>query len=707
VVLTVLFCGFVCAQTKFQETRSFSTGLSTAASAGKLLESVLGGMSGAPIGADSKKILSGHSSTSHSPGVVYDLVASTQPVTEGQVRVSWTSVGRDGFRGTATAVVVKIATFPVTYANYDSITSSLTLVGLSTGTIDISTYSHLVPGPQYYTALRVRDSAGIYGRLSSASTFYTSAIAPDPVTSLTVQSSTSGAITLAWTMTGDDATSGAFNPGFLRIDYSTDPAHAFSSSTYATQLTTSAAALTPEFYGFSALTGNVTYYAAVFLGDDVTVYSGLGTIAQIITMAYPPTPAGFSDMTLSRFSVNYAADNSAGTQYYVQISTSVNFSSATSSGWLTTSSATFSGLVLDTPYYARGKARNASGIETIYADLGSITLSLNVPRPRAPAAYGSLSDANFTISWDQVVSDIYGAAISIRSYEVYRSTSLSADASLVATVSSSAFSYSETVSGVGWYYVKAIDMSGFRSDASMWLRNSGGLDRIVGDDSRAAVDLAPELTSALRGKGLFPKLARQAQYESGLTLSSYKLYFLDVSNNEQGNLDFPSDVKLTMPASRTGTVNISANYSIYDCAVYYYNGVEDVKIGGSVDPVSGTISVVTRKSGVFKVKRVLRSGTFAIIQTVPKKIFTPNGDGIWDEFNIIYENPGGVEIDDAKVYDLGGRAVADLKIGSYNTEASLAWDGKRKNGDNAEAGIYIYQFKAGDKYYNGTAVLAR
>jgi hypothetical protein len=255
--------------------------------------------------------------------------------------------------------------------------------------------------------------------------------------------------------------------------------------------------------------------------------------------------------------------------------------------------------------------------------------------------------------------------------------------------------------------VKAIDQYNFRSDASPWLRNSGGLDRVVGDDSRSALDLSPELTAELRAEGLIPKLARQTQYESGLTLSSYKLYCLNASNNEVANVDFTSDVKLTMPVSRSGGVTISAAYSNYDFAVYYYNGVEDVKLGGTVDPAGGTVAVVTRKSGVFKVKRVLRSGSFAIIQTVPRKIFTPNGDGIWDDFNIIYENPEGLVIEDAKVFDLGGRVVADLKSGAYNTESSLAWDGKRKNGDKAEAGIYIYQFKAGDKYYNGTAVLAR
>ncbi|MEK6537478.1 MAG: hypothetical protein AABZ63_08330, partial [Actinomycetota bacterium] len=72
--LILLACGVVCAQTKFMETQSFSTGLSTAAAGAKFLESVVGAISGAQMGDGTKKILSGHSSTSHSPGVVYDLV---------------------------------------------------------------------------------------------------------------------------------------------------------------------------------------------------------------------------------------------------------------------------------------------------------------------------------------------------------------------------------------------------------------------------------------------------------------------------------------------------------------------------------------------------------------------------------------------------------------------------------------------------------
>ena len=43
---------------------------------------------------------------------------------------------------------------------------------------------------------------------------------------------------------------------------------------------------------------------------------------------------------------------------------------------------------------------------------------------------------------------------------------------------------------------------------------------------------------------------------------------------------------------------------------------------------------------------------------------------------------------------------------TYNSEASLMWNGK-KGGSVVKSGIYIYQFKAGSKHYNGTMVLAK
>jgi hypothetical protein len=476
------------------------------------------------------------------------------------------------------------------------------------------------------------------------------------------------------------------------------------------QFSTSAPAGATEYYRLSGLPGNATYYARVYLGDDVTVYSGLGNIANIMTMAYPPIPAGFSDISGNGFSVSYTADNSSGTRYFVQVSSYADFSSPQDSGWVSTSSAAFSGLDTDTVYYVRGKASNGLGVETEYADLGSLALAHNVRRPATPVVRGAVSGAGFTLSWDRVLYDMYGGAAGVIRYEVYRSTAIDGVQELAASLSSATLSYTEAVGGVRWYFVKAADQYNLKSAQSLWLKNSGELARVVADDLRAAADMAPGLQEALDAAGLSPRLARQTQYESGLTFAAYKLYFLASNGDEKTGLDFPGDVTLTVPLTRAGAVAISgalpaASYTAYDYAVYYYNGVEDVRIGGTVDPAGGGISVLTRKSGVFKVKQVIRPQSFRITQTVPRKIFTPNGDGVWDEFTVFYDNPELLDVGSAKVYDLSGAEIAKLRAGSFAD--TLVWDGRRSGGEKAQAGIYVYQFKAGSKYYNGTVVLAR
>ncbi|MBI4349925.1 MAG: gliding motility-associated C-terminal domain-containing protein [Elusimicrobia bacterium] len=279
------------------------------------------------------------------------------------------------------------------------------------------------------------------------------------------------------------------------------------------------------------------------------------------------------------------------------------------------------------------------------------------------------------------------------------------------TLSSSTLSYTVATSPVKWYFVKTLDADNVRSDSSIWLSNADEVVRTVADDNRAIVDLPPVVDEALRAAGLVPVMESQPAFETGATVVSYKFVLRDAANNEVKRV-LEQDITLTMPLSKTGSFTISAfspsaSYSAYDYAVYYYNGVEDVKLGGTVNPESGSVAVVTRQTGLFKVKRVVRAQSFSVTQTVPRKTFTPNGDGVWDEFNILYENPEGLVIGSAKVYDLSGAEIASLKAGTYNSEASLGWDGRRSGGEKAPAGIYVYQFKAGSKYYNGTVVLAR
>lgn len=507
VASAAVVAGALCAYAAVsQETRTFSTGLAVSSSAGKKLESTVGEVSGSTMAASGKGLRSGHSGTSHSPGVVYDLAASTTSGTE--VLFQWTSVGAEGFSGQASYVEVKVATYPITYANYQTINSSFTVAALAPGSVEQRLYGNLASGKTYYVAVRVRDGANMYGRLSSNATFGTAPV-----------------------------------------------------------------------------------------------------------------------------------------------------------------------------------------------------------RPRAPVVSGLLASGNFNISWSAVTSNVAGSTITLQNYEVYYSTALSGAVTGPITLSSAALTYTVPVTPARWYFVKALDADGFRSDSSVWLSNADQVERVVATDLRAIVDLSPYVADFLATSGLQPVLEHKPEYEAGSTVTSYKFYFKNAANAEIVQ-NLAEDVTLVLPISRTGGFSASGaapavSYSPYDYSAYYFNGVEDVKIGGTVNPSDGSVTVPTRLTGVYKVKRVIRAQAFRITQTQPRKIFTPNGDGVWDVFNIVYENPEGLAITGAKIYDLSGAEIASLKPGSFGAAASLSWDGLRSNGDKAQAGIYVYQFKAGDKFYNGTVVLAR
>jgi len=439
----------------------------------------------------------------------------------------------------------------------------------------------------------------------------------------------------------------------------------------------------------------------------------------------PGVPYDFSASTTAATEAlfqwtNAGSEGLSGQASYVEIKiatysiTYANYSTVTSSLTLdalasgTADQTMLGGLVSGKTYYVAIRVRDSSNM---YGRISLSSFATTPVRPRAPVVTGVLSGGNFTLSWPAVQYNAAGSTITIKNYELYSSTALNGVVSAALTLSSSTLSRNVSSTPAKWYFVKAVDSDDFRSDASIWLNSAEDIVRTVADDQRAVVDMTPAIESELKSGGLTTAILRQSQQENGNTILAYKFYLVDGSNHEYTR-DLGGDVTLTMPLSKTGTFSVSgfgpsAAYTSYDYAVYYFNGVEDVKLGGTVNPSDGTISILTRKTGLFKVKQVIRAQSFRITQTVPKKIFTPNGDGIWDEFNIIFENPEGLEISAAKVYDLSGAEVASLRVGTYNAEASLAWDGRRKGGDKAMSGIYIYQFKAGDKTYNGTVVLAR
>lgn len=701
------------------ETSGFSAGAGFSTGPGIKLESVIGETAVGIMTQSLNRILHGHANTGHSPGTVSTITVVTGSG-EGEILVSWTAAGRDGTQGQADSFDIRVATFVLNASSFHLASMSVIVSAWPPGLVQNQVISGLPPGFVYHVAMITRDSANMSGRVSVEKTTSTFAVYPGSVTNLSAVSDIGGGIRLSWNVTGDDGYSGDLNPGIFRIDYSTDPGHVFSSETFVVQISTVASENSPQNIQITGLYGNTTYYAKIYIGDDIPVFSSTSNIASVLTRANPPAAGVFSNVNTSSFTISFQADNSYGTEYMLEISTSALFGSISAlSGWITSLSADFSSLLPRATYYVRGRARDLNMVETSTVTLGSVPLPpvTGSYDPGAPAPQGFFSGAStFMLSWQPVTLDSIGNAANIREYRIYRSTGIFAPGEYVAVVSSSSqLVYTEDVPAGSsrWFFVRALDVNNNTGPESLWIKASAAGGAVsVSPDRKAYADISRDVSSALAQAGSVFVWTHVTAEETAGVVSSYRWNMLDSRGKLMANVILPDHAGIVLPIpGGGGGPQVSAAFGPSDYAIFHDNGVEYIKLGGDVNPASegGTISVQTRRMGNFQVRRILRATSFSVTQTEPIKIFTPNGDLINDEFTIFFENPAALAISGARVYSLNGAEIGDLKTGAVisATSGSLVWDGRDKGGRIARTGIYIYQFRAGNKVYNGTVVLAK
>lgn len=85
-------------------------------------------------------------------------------------------------------------------------------------------------------------------------------------------------------------------------------------------------------------------------------------------------------------------------------------------------------------------------------------------------------------------------------------------------------------------------------------------------------------------------------------------------------------------------------------------------------------------------------------EVIIPNLFTPNSDGINDEFKVMYN---GNESFSITVFDRQGAQVY------VSSSTSDYWDGTLSSGSKAPEGVYFYVIKVGDKTYNGSITLLR
>lgn len=262
------------------------------------------------------------------PAAITTLAVTDTTTTQATLR--WAAPADDnGAAGRVTSYDIRYSTAAITEANWFSATqASSTMTPAAPGQIETLTVSGLAASTTYYFAVKSADAAtpanvSAISNVPSATTSEPDTTAPAAVADLAVAVIDSNQVTLSWTATGDDNSSGAATACDLR--YATSPIDddsAFAAATVVTGMSAPKTSGSTERFTISGLAAATKYYFALKVADEVPNWSVLSNAAQATTLPPDTTaPAAIEDLAATaldsaRISLAWTApgdDGSTGT----------------------------------------------------------------------------------------------------------------------------------------------------------------------------------------------------------------------------------------------------------------------------------------------------------------------------------------------------------------------------------------------------------
>ncbi len=628
-------------------------------------------------------------------------------------------------------------TYALVYSFLQNFASSTTVTGLASPAYSTTTLDNVA----VYWFAEAQGNSGAKQRSNEPQNVFTIDLAKELPSSFTLLTPTGSAIVpvlkplFAWTA--------AIDPDPLdSVQYS------FELSDRADFLGVQGIPLTNTSYQVTNdLLDQTTYYwrvraggyrgAPLVLQDPSEIIVGTGVFVVSVVNSPPQTfalrqPADGSSVTTVRPTFVWDAaqdvDLSDVVSYTVVYSTMADLSGGQSVAGLSNPNyAAASPLLEDHTYYWKVVAQDIDGASTDSAQVFSFKVPV-LTRPKAPASVrGSLSSDRtaYMLQWSAVEANMDGSAITdLGGYRVYRALSPSTigDSAFLAQLSSDELTYIDPSVGGGEYFyaVRAVDTGGNESGNSLLVQAKADPVYVaVSEDKGGEVEIAFPASDELqketngRGEDLLVLMTRKADQETGNVLRCYELETRSLpSEKKLSGFLFKNPIKLSFAVNPPAASSPDARPALATApelppeqmSVYWFNGVEFVKFGGLYDSSKSVISLFTQRAGVYQLRKALQANSFEIVQTWPKKIFTPNGDGINDEMNFLYNNPKEVPVS-GEIFTLKSAKVATLSPGKDGS--SLLWNGKDDDGQDVPKGVYVYQIKADGKTYNGTVVVAR
>lgn len=210
---------------------------------------------------------------------------------------------------------------------------------------------------------------------------------PGSVVSITAATKSTGTLDLSWNAPGLDG-SVASAVGFYRIDYSSEPAHVFSPTTYQLQFATSVAPGDAQRISLTGLEVNTTYFTKIYLSGPEKFFAEESIRSDESTLANVPVSAVLVTVGSATVTLTWGAPVGA-TEGFQADASSTNFGAATPGG-LTLSSSTRNGLVTslvipglapNTTYFLKVASLNWQGDRNYVVVIPVQTIASAAPLP--------------------------------------------------------------------------------------------------------------------------------------------------------------------------------------------------------------------------------------------------------------------------------------------------------------------------------------
>ncbi|MCP4683925.1 MAG: hypothetical protein GY867_00620 [bacterium] len=222
--------------------------------------------------------------------------------TPNSITINWTAPGDDGTSGTASGYDIRYSTSTITDANWISANqASGEPTPQAAGTAESFEITGLTPGTVYYFAIKTADENLNWSLISNIATQSTTTVntAPDAIADFSAGSPTTGSLTLSWTATGSDGSSGTASQYDIRYSTSTISDANWNSATPITGEPAPSVAGSSESVVVTGLNSSTTYYFAIKAADEVPTWSALSNIASGATITGDTPPATIANLGLS------------------------------------------------------------------------------------------------------------------------------------------------------------------------------------------------------------------------------------------------------------------------------------------------------------------------------------------------------------------------------------------------------------------------